>query len=172
MSFKIPYFLFLFRKSHFFSRILSPVHPCESDYILIRNTESIFEVIMAEIFFCSGNSDGISHLYFGSVPFSADIIWTVQRPLFWSFLWLWSAWGLAEVSNETWHLSRTFWGVGGFRNLEISFRLLTVVISAGFCGLCCRTNLFWEQKKKQLWGIVLIGFLISPNTRVTNRAWI
>lgn len=37
------------QKSSFFSRILSPVDLCESDYILIRNAERVIEVIMEEM---------------------------------------------------------------------------------------------------------------------------
>ena len=54
--------------------------PCKSDYILIRNSERIIEVIMEEIF-CQQNTDGISRLYFGNFPFSADVIQPAQRAI-------------------------------------------------------------------------------------------
>lgn len=72
--------LFLCRENPFFSRIWSPVAPCKSDYILIRNAERIIEVVMEELF-CQGNTDGISHLYVGYFPFSADVIRPDQRTL-------------------------------------------------------------------------------------------
>ena len=142
---------FLRRKSHCFSRILSPGAPCESDYILSRNAETIIEAIMEELF-CSGNTDGISHLYFGSSPFSADVIETVQRPIILSFFGLWHAWGLPEVSDETWHLSKTSRGGRGVRNLEIGFGLMAAVTSAAFPSLGCAITLFLEQEKKSSFG--------------------
>ena len=54
--------------------------PCKSDYILIRSSERIIEVIMEEIF-CQQNTDGISRLYFGNFPFSADVIQPAQRAI-------------------------------------------------------------------------------------------
>lgn len=60
----------------------------------------------------------------------------------------------SEVSGDkdlqTWHLSRTSEG-RYFRNLEGSFSLPAVVISAHFSRLCHEISLHWEQKK-QLYG--------------------